>query len=735
MTYNEPVQQTAHSEFQSRLQDLKKQLDEAKKAQAGQFVSLGDVEQILNKHALTSFISCSEPQSRGDPSVAAQLIHQRQPKDDLATYQFLRVFATLIYCQHVRYIKGAVEYFLNKQEPGSVEPPDYETWEPPNDDALKTGNTKDIENFYNSIETDDHFFYHYFFDQKKYFCALVLKEGGRHEVPGEAVMPFSIEGKALGRGSAGSVYKVKIGKRHWVDKWLSNPEDMLLAVKKFDALKPADTDTTDNTTDRFDIEFRNLMKLKNATIKSENVMLPLASIIHGRQPYLVYDLADGDFDNYMFNREYAYVFSADQTKTVLKNATDLVGALNWIHEYKPYRSIWHGDIRPQNILIVRSSSKEIWKLADFDRSHANSALSGSSSGATAIRTDSYRDPDGKGGKRGDVWAMSCMITLMLTWLFNGPTGIEEFWVRRSEGRADDTDYFYDKEQGKILSPRVKSWLELLCRSARDLADRTARRGEADDLSWYSAYVRDLTGFLEDHVFVSREERVCANDFYNFMDSAYSQIPRTDYTETESSKEHEVSPPESSSSSKRPNRISFLPRTNDPSRNLWLKHLHSSRGIKANAQTAPSVQHTAIKDHPESTTRTAIDVKTKTKQCSDLCFAISKGSPPKKIMEPTDELNKTCPNCGDVPIHKAIRKKSKEWVRSLLNTRRINLEIEGKIGGTCTPLTRSCKTGQLWAAERLLEAGCDLNVDYGAIDDSYVIRKIKVLIKEAEARRR
>ncbi|KAJ4303172.1 hypothetical protein N0V90_002065 [Kalmusia sp. IMI 367209] len=476
--------------FRDKCMRLTDQLSEARRKDDEHpghfFVPLGEIERILSEKSLYSLLQSWEPQP--DKETIRRAIHtilERKSNDDLGGYRFLRVFATLIYSGNEAYITGATACFLNV---------DSRQWQPPEDASFPSSNKSAKEAFYKDKQDDG--FFERFFDQKKYFCALILKEGGKHEVHGEQILPFLIEdNEKLGNGAAGTVYKVKVAKRHWQDKGLSNPQDIFLAIKKFD------TPSSDDQRNSFENEFKNLMELKNASIRSENVMLPLASLIHGEQRYLIYDLAETQLQDYIWDTTSKYTFSSTRTKAVLKNATDLVGALHWIHQYKPYHQIWHGDIKPDNILILRRGSRELWKLADFDRSRAKTSLSESGSSASnPTDRQIYRAPEvveGKGGKRNDVWAMACMIVLILSWLDNGPESIGQFSDKRRNGDPAAPDFFGNASatvdgpnSENVLNPMVKEWLGLLCEKASEqTSDENTANDQTDDLIWYSKAVR------------------------------------------------------------------------------------------------------------------------------------------------------------------------------------------------------------------------------------------------------
>lgn len=711
--------------FHEKLGKLKSQLIESAKQTPSHYVPLGEVERILNENALDSLIKyCEPPEGRSTPEARGKAVRrllERQPEDDLAAYRFLRVFATLIRCANIAYIVDAIRYFLYAKidSDGNLDSELSSFWMPPEDDSPERGE----DDFYNNIGIRQDGFYDTFFERKKSFCALVLKEGARHEIPEEIMVPFSIhEEDFLGHGGAGRVFKVRIGKRHWVNKRLSNSADLPLAIKRFKA------PTDERSKERFENEFQNLMKLKSATITCENVMLPLASLIHGTQRYLIYDLADTDFEAYMWNRKPTYVFNTNKTKSVLKNGTDLVGALKWIHQYKPYHSLWHGDIRPQNILILSDGFREIWKLADFDRSHAKASRSESMTGYTPEPKDnqSYNAPEGRHGRRADVWSMACMITLILSWVADGADGNVEFLNKRNRNDPEVLDVFYNTDNPDapvILSPMVDEWLDHLCDEATKKAnEENAKQEKTEDLMWYPVYIKSVIDDLKKKIFVPFGRREFADDFYNFMYESFSRIPNTEIMETEPVKESDDQNAPSveyerrlwAESRAQPAKVAVPPMISDnkqTSRESPRPSVSSGRTI---GQEILSPATTGDSYHTINS-----------KQCAPLCSAISSGPPPPNMSEFIPELNKTCSKCGDVPLHKAIRLGSRDWMEALMATEGIDLEVMCRKGGNCTPLMRCCvEEDRIWAAKLLLEKGCQRKFDKKSISSRQVKKELK-----------
>lgn len=727
---------------------LYSELRNAKREHAGHlYIPLGDVERILHISVLTRLIQHSGPRENEDGEKAAQLILQRHPKSDLTGYRFLRSFATLISCGNYRYTERAIRYFLHCSSGLQV----AKVWKPPEDSVTEAHYVNDSslrKAFYENWDGEVEVFYHRFFERKRFFCAKVLKEGRKHNVREDVVLPFSIdESKVLGKGAAGRVYKVELGSRQWVYKRLSNPEDILLAVKKFNPPPKGEGK------DHFINEFSNLTKLMNATIKSQNVMLPRASLIHGEARYLIYDLAETSMDKFIWDPEPFRDLNFDKVRGILKNAADLVGALYWIHEYGPYSAMIHGDIRPENILILREGSRETWKLADFDRAVARSTSSNESGAAMKQSGQPYHPPEAQSGRRNDVWSMGCMIMLLLSWLHNGPTAIGHFLSKRNRDDPTILDVFYDIDYPKapdILSAGVREWIEKLRNEATTrimFKDTSIPSVQVEGLGSYSTYVKEVTKYISDNVFVPIKIRDQAQPFYEMMERSYSKMYPEDWMETQSSDENEA-PPYSPTISE-VSLPSELP-TRPQSRSLSPEYYTSSRGVEYQDHRIYNGDRLAVPERlkvalalPQREALSPILVPGLRSTpllpaCTKLCSAISREPPPPEISAYAQYINITCPKCDDVPIHKAIRRGSKEWIVKLLQIKDIDLEKECSLEGTYTPLKRCCVQDRPWAAKLLLQAHCQLNIDRSFIASirSYdTQRKIKKYVREEKDRRR
>jgi hypothetical protein len=137
---------TPMSVFQERLKNLRLHFMKAKredKEHPGHFfVPLSEIERILSESVLNALFSSWVPRpGQKSGSEATKRLLERQPRDELGAYRFLRVFATLVYTGKDEYIKRATDYFLD---------PEPSKWIPPEDDSSPWSDENAEHAFYNN---------------------------------------------------------------------------------------------------------------------------------------------------------------------------------------------------------------------------------------------------------------------------------------------------------------------------------------------------------------------------------------------------------------------------------------------------------------------------------------------------------------------------------------------------------------------------------------------------------
>lgn len=238
-----------------------------------------------------------------------------------------------------------------------------------------------------------------------------------------------------------------------------------------------------------------------------------ASLEWGTTYSLFFDLAKYSLWDY-FEDPAVSITTLEEKKGVFCQTIGLAGALAYLHDElflaKTGEQLccYHLDLKPHNILVFEEGGSVIWKVSDFgisqikcipaSRTNAKSehpvsflnrifrpdkSSTDPSSGVENPRdAGTYTAPEArhkteKVTRASDLWSLGCVLTLVLTFLDDQRTGIEEFRDARMKDRGDDL--FYDVfppqigiESRPSLRFSVTVWLEHLTENAK-------KRGEAE----------------------------------------------------------------------------------------------------------------------------------------------------------------------------------------------------------------------------------------------------------------
>ncbi|KAG6985314.1 hypothetical protein G7Y79_00113g101690 [Physcia stellaris] len=208
-----------------------------------------------------------------------------------------------------------------------------------------------------------------------------------------------------------------------------------------------------------------LAKLRNSLFDDSRVMASLGTITHLGTPRtlsIFFPVAEFDLDDYLFGRKtspYISRFPVDPIH-LIKEFACLVHALDYLHtgirlaeDGERYVCVHH-DLKPDNILVVAEDGAPVgrWKVTDFGLSGLKAAESKKSlTGTTSYdrissvrasltspkrRRGTFQPPeiDKAGekvmGPRSDVWALGCILCLVLMYATGGDSEVEKFQKRR-----------------------------------------------------------------------------------------------------------------------------------------------------------------------------------------------------------------------------------------------------------------------------------------------------------------
>ena len=263
----------------------------------------------------------------------------------------------------------------------------------------------------------------------------------------------------------------------------------------------------------FEAEGSILRKFIQADRSHENILVTKASLEWGGTYSLFFDLAKYNLWDY-FHDENISILPTPKAM-VFGQCIGLAGALAFLHNdlflntcSSEQLQCYHLDLKPQNILVFERDEPHgpqgnyIWKISDFgiskikhckrrgsndpsshpvslldmifrpkkpnDNTDASSGVDNSRYGGTYAAPEARLESD-KVTRKSDVWSLGCVITLVLTFLESGATGIVEFDETRLQER--DNDRFFESKKPLFgteaidVHPSVPKWLDALVEKA------------------------------------------------------------------------------------------------------------------------------------------------------------------------------------------------------------------------------------------------------------------------------
>ncbi|OHF04102.1 protein kinase domain-containing protein [Colletotrichum orchidophilum] len=234
--------------------------------------------------------------------------------------------------------------------------------------------------------------------------------------------------------------------------------------------------------------------------KEKHLIKLLLTFQHGNKPYLVFEWADGNLEEFWKTRQVekspsATKWMAQQCRGIANAIKRIHGLATWQKEERPPNpnseeasvKDWgrHGDIKPTNILwfLTHGKDRDHLVVADLGLTRYHSSLTKSRVMRVDGYTGTYRAPEIDLGNpissKYDIWSLGCVFLEFCIWYLLGYEDVENFQRDRKLDRcSDDVDdieepdhsYFvtsYMPHGGKRadLHPAVKKWVTRLRSSA------------------------------------------------------------------------------------------------------------------------------------------------------------------------------------------------------------------------------------------------------------------------------
>ena len=327
---------------------------------------------------------------------------------------------------------------------------------------------------------------------------------------------------------------------------------------------------SDRNKEDFHKELNNLSYLKEGLIEGrKKIMLHIAAIVQGEDFMILLPLAElrdldiflrGGFNTmddtrdqeevYSFKNEFPGMMPPNSNlhAALLKEITDLVSALVWLHEdlrIPGARDTYcaHMDLKPGNILITRDPSHIVgrWKICDFGIS-----LFKKSTNMKALEVHSIRDVGprlssrayqeqvirGRGpyeppevsnvrvdGRKCDVWSIGCVLSEVIEFALGGKQAVDEFRRLRFSPTpfqgADD--YFYQTKACIEIEPHSRDSNNTEVKS--QIIEWFAERSVASSSPW----IRECMDLLKKLLVIDPSQRATARETLEELDNIESEL--------------------------------------------------------------------------------------------------------------------------------------------------------------------------------------------------------------------
>ncbi|KAL3455337.1 hypothetical protein BJX64DRAFT_297730 [Aspergillus heterothallicus] len=312
-----------------------------------------------------------------------------------------------------------------------------------------------------------------FYNHRQLFCPVNIIENDDLVKESGWKLPF-LYGKSelCGSGGFGRVKKEVIAARHYRSDDVISDTEKSVARKIFKS-------TTD-----FYRERNNLQKLGSCDSQNKRIVLPLATIVVGDQPNILFPLAKMDLDKFLAGGHLSP--EACDMGDLLRELMGLAGALAHIHDGLGFNTRGcHADLKCANILVYPTHDAawdfEIgrWMITDFGLSIITPIVSARRGSGDTIPEPQgtktvtllrqmpgpYHAPEVRRGsgvsRSSDVWSLGCIMVRVLSFKLDGVQGLKE--LDRLRGKEDDgttqhrNDWFTRGDQA-ILNPHISRWI-------------------------------------------------------------------------------------------------------------------------------------------------------------------------------------------------------------------------------------------------------------------------------------
>ncbi|KAI1743121.1 hypothetical protein F4680DRAFT_471994 [Xylaria scruposa] len=234
----------------------------------------------------------------------------------------------------------------------------------------------------------------------------------------------------------------------------SRPDNFKVALKNIKSEAVAD-DTVKRFYEREKMTLETMRKLNHP-----HLIKAAAAYERGTDRGFIFPWADGG-NLLQFWMEDRTALNAGLLVWAVKQMTGLADGIEKLHS----RSTRHGDIKPANIVIIKSGMDDRGNLVIADvglaKFHATYTRERFAATTTKHGSRRYEPPEvqstnAKFSRKYDVWSLGCIFFEFLIWILYGPQELAVFFSECADNVSDDR--YWDTDS---LRPVIEKWIDRL----------------------------------------------------------------------------------------------------------------------------------------------------------------------------------------------------------------------------------------------------------------------------------
>ncbi|KAE9363831.1 HET-domain-containing protein [Stipitochalara longipes BDJ] len=352
--------------------------------------------------------------------------------------------------------------------------------------------------------------------QRAFLSPVFSKERLNLELHADVILPFTYQEDDVKSGAFGEVHQVTVHPSHHKDPVLAfDGQRSNVAIKEIKQVHTDDKEEQRELDEAWKREVKAHIDIDK--LQHPHIIEFIAAVTRGKR-YLMFRWADGGNLRDFWQSNNKPQICVSLVRDVVNQIRGIADALDRLHSYGggggSYR---HGDIKPENILRVRTKSVTppeldvgVLKIADLGLAkHHNVGTEFRPQTSMRYTTYRYEPPEARPGvsttlgrsKRQDIWSIGCVTLEFIIWLLYGAVALAEFNDKLVGDMKESSPYFEIEVKGGKKTARVHT-------AVNDTMDALLRDQECR-LEEGSA-IKDLIGIVRTKLLVVNLGAVTVN---------------------------------------------------------------------------------------------------------------------------------------------------------------------------------------------------------------------------------